>query len=55
MLGLDTSKEAMSNDTPTLKKADEEMDFLLNQGRLTFALTFAYNKLNYRLSSQNNS
>jgi len=31
MLGLDTSTEIMSNDPPTFKKADEAMDFLLNQ------------------------
>jgi len=33
MLGLDTSTEIMSNDPPTFKKADEAMDFLLNQGK----------------------
>ena len=28
-----TSTEIMSNDPPTFKKADEAMDFLLNQGK----------------------
>ena len=39
MLGLDTSRDIMSNDTPSLKKADEAMDFLLNQGKLPLHCT----------------
>ena len=34
MLGLDISREIMSQDRPSFKKADEAMDFLLNQGKL---------------------
>ena len=39
MLGLDTSREIMSQDRPSFKKADEAMDFLLNQGKLPLQYT----------------